>query len=470
MSHLDTLADFGPLASMEAEQSVIGAAMLDGRQVDRLADVISLADFAAPAHRSIWKAMQALHARNRPLDLVTVSEALEDSGHLAEIGGLGYLAEVAQNTPSAANARAYAEIVADLGARRRLLDELGNIAGHARDKQASLPELVDAAQDRLARLIRDDASEAGPIGEELNALVDELDRKWNGDLDPMGAPFGLADLDRATMGMHPAQMILVAGRPSMGKTAKALNMLRATCINGGRPAIMYSMEMDRQSLLKRLAASQADIPLNALRDPKGHMSDEYWARLAPAAKAIKDAPLIVDDRAAMTPSQVRASAKRWRDRFGDMGLVVVDYLQLMGSDRRHGNREQEVAEASRSMKLLAKELKCPVVVLSQLNRSLEQRPNKRPIMSDLRESGSLEQDADLILFLYREEVYNPDTDRQGIAEIIIGKQREGELGTILAAARLAHGRFDDLSPDYLARLAQQADEAPARPVSAEDFL
>lgn len=455
------------LRSLEAEQSVIGACLLDNRLIDKATDIIRHSDFSALENQIIWSAIVRLRNAGHACDVVTVSERLEADHTYDEVGGLTYLAEIARHTPSTSNALTYAGIVADLSSRRLLLGELSNIESMASDKARDLMTIVDDAQGRLARLIRTDADQAGPMSADLADMLDEIDRKWNGETSAMGLSFGLNDLDQRTMGMHPGQFILVAGRPAMGKTAFALNIMRACCVRDKRPALIFSMEMDRQALRNRMAAAVGNLPLQAIRDPKGHMTDELWRRMTRAIQGLKDAPLIVDDRAAMSPSQVRGAAKRWRDHFGQLGVVMVDYLQLMKADGKHGNREQEVAEMSRAMKTLAKELGCPVVALSQLNRSLEQRPNKRPMMSDLRESGSLEQDADLILFLYRDEVYHPDNiESKGVAEIIIGKQREGETGTVYANGRLGHARFDDLDHETVSRMIEGTKPQPRKQKSA----
>lgn len=459
------------LYSHEAEQSVIGACLLDNALIDRVADILTHLDFSSIEHAVIWSAMRKVRNSGQAVDIVTVSEQLDgdDSGQSA--GGLGYLAELIKNTPSKANALSYAEIVADLATRRRLLDELTSIADSARDKDADLAEVVDSAQGQLARLLRIDEDQAGPMSNDLSDMLDELDRKWNGEQQAMGVSFGLSDLDDKTMGMHPGQLILVGGRPGSGKTAFALNVLRACCVRDRKPAVIFSMEMDRRALRNRMTAAIGNIPLPALRDPKNHMTDELWPRMTTAIAGLKDAPLIVDDRAAMTPAQIRGAAKRWRDRYGELGVVMVDYLQLMGNDRNHSNREQQVAEISRAMKLMAKELQCPVVALSQLNRGLEARPDKRPMMSDLRESGALEQDADLILFLYRDEYYNKDSPYKGVGEIIIGKQREGEVGTIYVAANLAHARFDDLVASEIDRMRNMSSAKTMRKAkSAMDMI
>lgn len=455
------------LFNLESEQSVIGACLLDNRLIDKITEIVKRTDFSTLENQIVWAAIVGLRNAGRACDVVTVAERLEADHTYDTVGGLVYLAEISRNTPSTSNALSYAAIVADLSGRRQLLGELSNIETMAGDKAQNLLTIVDDAQGRLARLIRADADQAGPMSADLADMLDEIDRKWNGETDAMGLSFGLSDLDRRTMGMHPGQFILVAGRPAMGKTAFALNILRACCVRDKRPALIFSMEMDRQALRNRMAAAVGNLPLQAIRDPKGHMTDELWPRMASAIQGLKDAPLIVDDRAAMTPSQLRGAAKRWRDHYGQLGVVMVDYLQLMKADGKHGNREQEVAEMSRAMKTMAKELGCPVVALSQLNRSLEQRPNKRPMMSDLRESGSLEQDADLILFLYRDEIYHPDNiDSKGVAEIIIGKQREGETGTVYSFGRLSHARFDDLDHETVSRMIEGTKPQPRKQKSA----
>lgn len=471
MNALDAMLEQRTLSSLEAEQSVLGALMLENRLYDRLADRITARDFTEPAHAAVWGTMARLAAAGRPLDLVTLSEQLEDDGNLEAIGGLAYLADLAKHTPSAANATAYADIVADLATRRRLLDELANIEALTRDKHRELPAVFDEAQGRLSRLQgHDEEAHAGPLADTLHEFLDTLERKWEGELSPMGTSFGLTDLDTLTMGMHPGQLALLAGRPSTGKTAMSLNTVRRCCLHDRRPVAYYSLEMPREALRDRLLAAEANMPLEALRNPKEHLHDDHWTRLTMALPVVRDAPLWVDERGGMSPSQIRSSAKRVRDHYGDLGLIVVDYLQLVRPDGRHGSREQEVAEVSRALKALAKEMGCPVMALSQLNRALEQRPNKRPVMADLRDSGSLEQDADLIVFLYRDEVYHPESEAKGIAEVIVAKQREGSLGTVMAASRLAHGRFDDLSPDALARMQQAQSQPAARMTSVDDVL
>lgn len=440
----------------DAESSVIGAALLDNAWIGRLADVLTDADFEEPTHRTVWAAMVMLSNSGKAADLVSLGDYLGDSVSMA------LLAQLARDTPSATNARTYAEIVADTAQRRRLLESLANIEAMTRDRQTAITMVLDDAQARLTKLVRPDAERAGPVSRDLHGLLDTIEKRFNGDMPAMGLGFGLTDLDKKTMGMHAGQMVIAAGRPGMGKTAFSLTVAAHCAVVEKRPVVLFNMEMDRTSIETRLLACLGNLPIRALRDPQTHMNDELWARMTYPVKALNEAPFIIDDRAAMTPQQIRSSAKRWRERYGDMGLVVVDYLQLMGTDGRGDrNREQDVAEASRTMKLMAKELGCPVLVLSQLNRKVEERTNKRPMPADLRESGSLEQDADMILFLYREEHYDESSNAKGVAEIIVAKQREGETGTVFAAANMANGRFDDLDAGVIAAM-REIQSAPKR--------
>jgi len=435
-----------PLMSLEVEQGVIGACLLRPQQTDQLAELVDAHDFAAPTHQLVWAAMQRLAASGQSVDLLTVSDALADSGQLQAAGGMAYLAEIARVPPTDATATDYAGIVRDYSQRRRLLGELSQVEQLTHDRRTPFSELIDGAQGRISRLVRADAGNVGPVGQFIDSdFITPLERRASGEEVAMGMSFGIPDLDRRTLGMHPEQLVIIGARPGMGKTAASLAALTQCVIQAKRPAIMFSMEMGRASLMQRLVAQLGDIPIQGLRDPQNHLTDEHYPRLSLAVTQLKDAPLVIDDRSALTPSQIRGAAKRWRDHYGDLGLVVVDYLGLMRPDGRHGNREQEVAEMSGAMKALAKDLKVPVMLLSQLNRGLASRADKRPVMSDLRESGSVEQDADIVVFLYRDDVYHPDNEAaQGVMELIVAKQREGEPGTEYAAARLANARIQAL--------------------------
>lgn len=433
--------------SLEAEQSVLGAAMLNGKVTDSLADIVAPGDFYEPAHAAIWGAIVDLACRQgSAVDLVTLGEHLENTGVLHDVGGFAYLAQISQNTPSTANAEVYAGIVRDKAKRRALLASLAELQEEAANSKEEFSTLIDSAQGRLLALVGGEQRGATTIQDALRGMLETIDRRHSGQESPMGVSFGLRDLDEMTMGMKPGEMIVVGARPSMGKTAFSLSVLRAVAQRNKRPAMIFSMEMSHEAITTRLTAAASNLELDKLRDPK-LMEYADWDKLTAGAASLRGTKVVIDDRPALTPSQIRGAAKRWKEHLGDMGVVIVDYLGLMKSEGKHGSREQEVAAASRAMKALAKELECPVVVLSQLNRNLENRDinSRRPRMSDLRESGAVEQDADLILFLYRHEVYAPDDLRtQGVAEVIVGKQREGRLGTAYSAAMLARAQFNDL--------------------------
>lgn len=444
------------LHNQEAEQSVLGACLLNNDVIDTVSAKLSAEHFYFPSNRTIWRAVIRLYNAQRPVDVVTLSEALEAEGEDSEAGGLMYVAEVARNTPSWKNATHYADAVIELHQRRTLASHAESIAGMVGDKSMTVSDIIDMSQGKLSSVVGASDVDIGPIGQYLNEFIDNIDAKWNGHIDPMGIGFGVKDLDSLTMGMHPSNLVLLGARPKMGKTLFGLNSLRTCALDHKRPAIMFSMEMSKQEILVRLTAAIGNMPQDAIKDPKQHMRDDHWPRLTLAVNDLKGAPIVIDDRPALTPSQIRGAAKRWKDHYGDMGLIVVDYVGLMKPEGKHGTREREVAEISGSLKALAKELGCPVLALSQLNRGVEQRPNKRPMMSDLRESGSLEQDADLIVFLYADEQYNPDTENKGVMELIVSAQRAGRTGTVYAARRLAEARIDDLAPEFVER-AKRAD-------------
>lgn len=431
------------LTSIVSEQSVIGAALLDKNSIGRAAEFVRPEDFSNPEYATYWAYALKLYNAGKDVDVVTLDAAMGEG----EPGRLADLAELARSTPSATNAVTYARIVSDLARRRRLLDDIENLGGRLRDTSEDASEALDEALERLSRIEREDSDRAAPIGRDLLDLVNEIDRRFNGEEPATGLTTGLDDLDRLTTGLHAGDMAILAGRPSMGKTALALLMAAACTTKAKRPAVVFSMEMDRKALQYRFLACLGNLPINAVKNPRDHMDSEGWDKLTEAVRLLKDAPLVIDDRPAMTIQQMRNAAKRWKAHYGDLGLIVVDYLQLMGMKRSSAseNREQQVAGASRGAKLIAKETGCPVLVLSQLNRECEKRLNKRPMPSDLRESGSLEQDADIIFFLYREEVYEPDKEgMKDIAEIIVAKQREGSTGTVYARANLGNARFENM--------------------------
>src|SRR5579859_7087375 len=431
-----------PPHSVEAEQSVLGGLLLDNTAWDKIADMIGESDFYRADHRLIYRHVSKLIGNSRPADVITVSESLESTRELDGIGGLAYLGALAQNTPTAANIRRYAEIVRERAVMRKLAEvgtEIAEAAYHPMGKEAG--QLLDEAESKVFAI-----SEEGARGKQgfmdmqplLTQVVERIDMLYNRDnpSDVTGVPTGFTDLDRMTSGLQPGDLVIVAGRPSMGKTSLALNMAEHVALETGMPVGVFSMEMGASQLVMRMLGSVGKLDQHKVRT--GRLADEDWRKLTDAVGRLNDAPIHIDETAALNALELRARARRLHRQYGKLGLIVVDYLQLMSASLQGENRATEISEISRGLKALAKELNVPVVALSQLNRSLEQRPNKRPVMSDLRESGAIEQDADVILFIYRDEVYNPDSPDKGTAEIIIGKQRNGPIGPV----RLTfHGQF-----------------------------
>lgn len=422
--------------SVEAEQSVLGGLLLDNHAWDKIADVIVEDDFYRHDHKVIYHHICKLIEHNRPADVVTVAESLENSADLQQVGGLSYIGAIAQNTPSAANIRGYAEIVRERSVMRKLARVGTGIVESAYNPAGrSATELLDEAEAKVFEI-----AEAGARGQQgfvdiqplLKQVVERIEILYNQDnpSDVTGVATGFHDLDQKTSGFQPGDLIIVAGRPSMGKTAFSLNIAEHVALELKKAVAVFSMEMGGAQLAMRMLGSVGRLDQHKVRT--GRLQDEDWPKLTHALGKLNDAPVFIDESAALNVMELRARARRLHRQGGGLGLVVIDYLQLMSATSHGENRATEISEISRSLKALAKELHVPVVALSQLNRSLEQRPNphKRPVMSDLRESGAIEQDADLILFIYRDEVYNPDTQDKGIAEIIIGKQRNGPIGKI----------------------------------------
>ncbi len=441
-----------PPHSVEAEQAVLGGLLLDNGAWDRIADLVGEADFYRQDHRQILRAVALLVDAGKPADAVTVAEALRNRGELENAGGLAYLAALTGNTPSAANIRRYAEIVRERAVLRRLVDTATQIADSAyapAGKSAS--QLLDEAEARVFEIA--EAGHRGGAGfQKLKPLlvqamerIDELYHR-DSDSDVTGLPTGFTDLDSKTSGLQPGDLVIVAGRPSMGKTAFSLNIAESVAIDLGLPVAVFSMEMASQQLVMRMMGSVGRLDQHKLRT--GRLDEDDWPRLTHALAKLDEAPLFIDETPALNALELRARARRLMRECGKLGLIVVDYLQLMSASSQGENRATEISEISRSLKALAKELHCPVIALSQLNRSLEQRPNKRPVMSDLRESGAIEQDADVILFIYRDEVYNPDSQDKGRAEVIIGKQRNGPIGTVGLTFLGQYTRFENLASGY----------------------
>lgn len=439
-----------PPHSIEAEQSVLGGLLLEGMAWDQIADRLTEDDFYRQDHRLIFLAIRRVHDQGRPCDLITVAECLEQSAELDRVGGMAYLGLLAGGVASAANITAYADIVRERAIARALITVGSDIADSGFHPQGrSIAELLDAAEGRVFEIAERGArarSGFSSIKDLLPAAVERLDTLYRSGTALTGASSGFTDLDRMTSGLHAAEMVVVAGRPSMGKTSFAMNMVESVAIRGRQPVAVFSMEMPAEQLALRMISSLGRVDAHRVRT--GQLHDDDWPRVTSAVTLLGEADIFIDDSPALTPLDLRARARRLKRQHG-LGLIVVDYLQLMQSPGARENRALEISEISRSLKALAKELSVPVIALSQLNRSLEQRPNKRPVMSDLRESGAIEQDADVILFIYRDEVYNEDSPDKGKAEIIIAKQRNGPIGHLFLAFLGAYTRFEDLAPEYV---------------------
>jgi replicative DNA helicase len=438
-----------PPHSVEAEQSVLGGLLLDNQAYDKISDLVSESDFYRDEHRRIFRAIQRMLERAKPVDVVTVAEAIDAAGETEHTGGLAYLGELAQNTPSAANIRRYGEIVRERAILRQLVTAGDEIASSALNPLGREPKtLLDEAEAKVFAIAESGMrhqtgfQHINPLLTQVVERIQELHDRDNPS-DITGIPTGYTDLDKMTSGLQPGDLVIVAGRPSMGKTSLALNMAEYVAIDYGAPVAVFSMEMGGAQLAMRMLASVGRLDQHKVRT--GRLNDDEWSRLSFALGKIHEKAIYIDETPALNPIDLRARARRLHRQCGKLGLIVIDYLQLMSGSSNGENRATEISEISRSLKSLAKELECPVIALSQLNRSLEQRPNKRPVMSDLRESGAIEQDADVIMFIYRDEVYNPDTQEKGTAEIIIGKQRNGPIGTVRLTFLGEYTRFENFA-------------------------
>jgi len=439
-----------PPHSIEAEQAVLGGLMLDNNSWDQIADRIVGSDFYRRDHQVIFETMFSIVNRQQPLDTLTLAEALKQQKKLDAAGGEGYLFSLAKNTPSVANIKAYADIVRERSVLRQLGDVARKIAndvfiGDGRTSE----ELLDLAEQKVFAIAQQ-WSRGGQI-KSISTLfgnaVDYIARLANNE--NVGLPTGFVDLDKIISSLHPSDLIIVAGRPSMGKTSFAMNIVENAVITHKKSVLIFSMEMSGESLAMRLLSSLGGVEMQHIRS--GKLRDEDMTRITNPIGMLSEAPMFIDDTPALSPAEIRSRARRIAREHGQLGLIVVDYLQLMQVPGSKENRTQEMSEISRGLKALAKELNVPVIALSQLNRSLEHRGDdkKRPMMADLRDSGAIEQDSDLILFIYRDEVYNEDTQDKGIAEVIIGKQRNGPLGTVRLTFEGQYVRFRNYAPNVI---------------------
>ena len=437
-----------PPHSIEAERSVLGGLMLDDNAWDNISDSLVADDFYRSDHRIIYRVMADLVGKNQPLDIITISEALEGISELENVGGLAYISDLASSTPTASNIHAYAQIVRERSTVRGLISVAHEIAdsGFNPDGRNSAT-LIDEAESKVFKISDDRPSSGGPesVRPLLTKAIERIDVLFQTKGALTGISSGFRDIDEMTSGLQPADLIIVAGRPSMGKTSFMMNIAESAAISGESPVLVFSMEMPSDSLVLRMLSSLGRIDQTKIRT--GQLGDEDWPRLTSAVTLLNDKPLFIDDTPALSPSEIRSRARRVVREHGKLGMILLDYIQLMQVTGSSENRAGEISEISRSLKSIAKEFDCPVIAGSQLNRSLEQRPDKRPVMSDLRESGAIEQDADVIIAIYRGEVYHEDAEK-GIAEIIILKQRNGPIGRKKLAFVGPYTKFEDLAIGY----------------------
>ncbi|HHR4398536.1 TPA: replicative DNA helicase [Salmonella enterica] len=436
-----------PPHSIEAEQAVLGGLMLDNGRWDDVAERVVADDFYTRQHRQIFTEMGRLQENGCPLDLITLSESLERLGTLDHVGGFAYLAELSKNTPSAANICAYADIVRERAVVREVISVSNEIAEAGFNPNGrSSDQLLDMAE-RLVFGIAEKRQRPDVGTKDITSILDStvarIETLFQSPHDGVtGLDTGFTDLNKKTAGLQPSDLIIVAARPSMGKTTFAMNLVENAAINSDKPALVFSLEMPSDQLMMRSLASLSRVDQTRIRT--GQLDDQDWARISGTMGILlENRNIFIDDSSGLTPTEVRSRARRLYREHGGLSMIMVDYLQLMRVPELKDNRTLEIAEISRSLKALAKELQVPVVALSQLNRALEQRSDKRPVNSDLRESGSIEQDADLIMFIYRDEVYHENTDLKGVAEVIIGKQRNGPIGTVRLTFNGQYSRFDN---------------------------
>ncbi|MCZ2723279.1 replicative DNA helicase [Marinomonas sp. 15G1-11] len=437
-----------PPYSIEAERSVVGGLMLDPQAWDKVSEVVVSDDFYRPEHKQIFSVIARLVDDSEPVDMVTIGERLDKRGELDAIGGVAYLMEMVESTPSAANIAAYAEIVRERSVLRALISTTTDITTRAFNPEGmTAAEVLDEAERKIFQIAEGGSKKGGPriVSEILNVTVDKIDELYHQEGSITGLSTGFTDLDAMTSGLQKSDLIIVAGRPSMGKTTFAMNLVENATMITDLPVVVFSLEMPSEQLMMRMLSSLGKIDQTRMRS--GQLQQEDWDKLMSAVKMLKDRKLFIDDTAGISPTEMRSRIRRIARDNGGVALIMIDYLQLMQIPGFSEGRTNEISEISRSLKAIAKEMECPVIALSQLNRSLENRPNKRPVNSDLRESGAIEQDADIISFVYRDEVYNEDTPYKGIAEIIIGKQRNGPIGTCRLSFVGKYTRFEDLAPD-----------------------
>ncbi len=439
-----------PPYSDEAERAVIGALLIDNRAWDGVSDKVHVEDFYRHEHRLLYRAIMVIAERSQPFDVLTVSEFLNSQNLLEQAGGETYIFELAQGTPSAANAEAYAKIVREKSILRQMISTASSIADSAFNSEGKeTKELLDTAEQLVFQIAEQNSRGTGPIkvADLLASTTERIDQLYHSDAAITGIPTGFTDLDNMTSGLQKGDLVIIAGRPSMGKTTFSMNIAEYVGIKCEKPVLVFSMEMPAEQLMMRMISSLGRIDQHNLRT--GNLKDEDWPRISSAVSMLAESSMYIDDTPALTPIEMRARARRISRAHGGLSMIMIDYLQLMRVAGNKENRTNEISEISRSLKALAKELHVPVIALSQLNRGLESRTDKRPVMSDLRESGAIEQDADVIGFIYRDEVYHEDSPEKGIAEIIIRKQRNGPIGDFRLTFMGKYTRFENFVPDMV---------------------
>lgn len=445
MKDIDVSLHKVPPQNLEAEQSILGGILLDNQALNAALEVLTQTDFYSDAHRKIFASIVDLSNRNEPADLITLSNILKDQKKLDQVGGISYLASLVDNVGSAANIAYYAKIVKEKSIMRRMIEAATEILNNSYDVGMDVDQMLDQAEHAIFEISENKIRPSfSPMREILKSSFQTIERLYANKELITGVATGFDNLDDITSGLQKSDLIIVAGRPSMGKTAFALNIAQNAALQTGVPVAIFSLEMAKEQLVMRMLAAEARVDSQRLR--KGFLGETDWPKLTGAAGRLSDAPIYIDDTPAITVIEMKAKARRLMAENG-LGLIVIDYLQLMRGSAYKDSREQEISEISRSLKALAKELSVPVIALSQLNRKVEDRTNRRPMMADLRESGAIEQDADVIAFIYRDEVYNKSEDNpeKGIAEIIIGKQRNGPTGIVKLAFQEKYTRFENLS-------------------------
>ncbi|MGA8847448.1 MAG: replicative DNA helicase [Nocardioides sp.] len=435
--------DRTPPQDMAAEQSVIGSMLISKDAIAEVSEVLRGTDFYRPMHETIHDTIIDLFGRGEPVDMITVAAELQRRGELVKIGGAPYLHTLAANVPIASNAEYYAQIVREKAILRRLVDAGTKIAQYGYAGEGQVDDIVDRAQAEVYQITeRRAAEDYAPLSDIMDKVLDEIEAIENRESGLYGVPTGFADLDDLTNGLHAGQMIIVAARPAMGKSTLALDFCRAASITNNLTSVFFSLEMTRSEISMRLLSAEAKVPLNHIRN--GKMDSADWDKLARHMGKVSSAPMFIDDSPNMTMMEIRAKARRLKQRH-DLQLIVIDYMQLMTSGRKVESRQLEVSEFSRQIKLLAKELSVPIIALSQLNRGPEQRADKRPMMSDLRESGSLEQDADMVILLHRDDAYEKESTRPGEADLLVVKHRNGATRDITVAFQGHYSRFVDMA-------------------------